>query len=106
MQRLASSSDTSTFAEIWLPRGKRLEVKGFGRLHSLWVDLLEPDASRSVLTLSQDKEYPLLGSRLKEGYCASHHAVDVVFEIEGRHYRVHSYGRSHAVQLRIVVQIT
>lgn len=102
MQRLASSYDTSTFAKIWLPSGKRLEVNGFGRNHALWVDLLEPDASRSVLPLSQDKEYPLLHSRLTEGHCPSHHAVDVVFEIEGRHYHVHSHGRSHGVQVRIV----
>jgi len=102
MQRLASGHGSTAYGSVRLPSGKTLEVTSFGRSHALWVDLLEPDASRPCVTLAHDEDHPVLSSRLVEGISASHHAVDVVFEIEGRHYHVHSYGRSHAASVRIV----
>ena len=102
MQRLASGCGTTAYGSVRLPSGKTLEVKGFGREHALWVDLLQPDASRHcVATLSHDEDHPVLSSHLVEGLGA-YHAVDVVFEIEGRHYHVHSNGRMHALSVRIV----
>lgn len=74
---------------IALPNGDTVQLRSFGRAHSLRVEVL------GVADACGEPEV-LLGSDCVWG---SHQGMNVTVTIQGHRVHVHSWGRRHAVRL-------
>ena len=105
MELTYSTSNTCTRAgpatqsvrrDVDLGDGKTLQIRSSGRFHHLAVALLGASAEAE-----QAAEGTTLSSRRVEGPTPCE-CVDTTVSIAGQRVRVHSWGRSHCVHLRVV----